>query len=106
MTLLETSGTVTTTTSEQTIQEKTDGSKYRGMHLYMDALANGDIMQIKVYTYDPVAASYKSWITQKISNSQTDPDWYVSFLPSTQYKVTVKKTSGTNRNINWALEVA
>lgn len=101
-----TTGTITTTTLEQTITNPTDGIKFRGLHIYLDAMANGDIMQIKVYTYDPVGTAYKSWITQSISNQQTDPDWFVAFLPTTQYKVTIKKTAGTNRNVNWALEVA
>lgn len=60
-----------------------------------------DTVEIKVYVKDQQAGVMRTYTTQSLSGSQIDPAFFVPFVPTKQYKVTLKRTAGTDRVYNW-----
>lgn len=56
---------------------------------------------IKVYLKDQNGATMRLYHTTTLSGAQADPDWYVPFIATKQYKVTIQRTAGTDRAVTW-----
>ena len=101
MTLTFTDGTLTTTTSEQNFFDVTADAHY-GCWIFLHNMAASDIMVIKVYVKDQNAGSMRVWLQKTLNDAQTnEPSWFVPFVPTKQYKVSIQRTGGADRAVTW-----
>ena len=101
-------GTVTPTAlnSEICFITKTDGPYHYACYIYVDNMASGDEIAIKVQVYDPTEGAWKSYDNEKkikYSDIKSDESVFIPFLPATRYRVCLKQTAGTLRSYNWQL---
>ena len=101
-------GTVTPTAlnSEICFITKTDGPYHYACYIYVDNMASGDEIAIKVQVYDPTEGAWKSYDNEKkikYSDIKSDEAVFIPFLPATRYRVCLKQTAGTLRSYNWQL---
>jgi hypothetical protein len=64
-------------------------------------MASGDTFRIKVYVKDQSASTLRQYLTQDYTDAQTSPAIYISPVLTKEFKVTIQKTAGTNRSVNW-----
>lgn len=100
MGLTESSGTVTTTTSEVTILDSAALNSH-GLWLFLDQLVSGDVVTVRTYIKDVQAGTLKKYRTYNYSGAMTDPAVYIAFLPTSEFKVTIQKISGNNYTHNY-----
>jgi hypothetical protein len=100
MTLTFFNGTITTTTSEQNLFNITGNAHY-ATYVFTHNMASGDTMVIKVYVTDVNATTERLYQTITLTDAQSEPAGFISFLPATTYRVSIQKTVGTNRVITW-----
>lgn len=101
MALAFTNGTITTTASEQNLFDITADNNY-ATYIFAHNMVAADEVEIKVYTRDengtPTMRVYR---TKKLKDAQSDPTIFIPFLPTKQYKVTIKRLAGTDRAFTW-----
>jgi phenolic acid decarboxylase len=102
MALTEADGTITTTASEQDLFDiTTGGPKYFTTIVFLHNMTATETFVFKVYVYDTNATTYRVFQTITITGSQADPAGYMPTLLSSQYKVSVQRTTGTDRAVTW-----
>lgn len=101
MPLTEADGTITTTASEQDLFDITAGPKYFSTIIFLNAMTSTETFIIKVYVYDTNGATYRVYQTITLTGVQSDPAGYIPTLLSSQYKVTIQRTAGTDRAVTW-----
>lgn len=101
-------GAITTDGTEQTIRDETvTGLKNYATTINCKNMVAGDIIELRVYIYDPQAATItETYRTFSISNAQTDDIYFIPFMPTARYKVTIKRTAGTDRAYDWVIHYA
>ena len=100
MTIIFTSGTITTTASEQTIWDITADNHFAGW-IHAHNMVASDVVVIKVYVKDQNAGTMRLYVTQTLSNAQTEPAFHIPFVPTKQHKVTIQRTGGADRAFTW-----
>ena len=104
MALTFTNGTYTTTTSEADIFTPLTTAGYYGLHIFFQNMTGTETFVIKVYTYDSNAtAAFRLFDTITLTGAQTNTAAFIPMIPTQQYKVTVQKTAGTNRVLNYVI---
>jgi hypothetical protein len=102
MALAEFDGTLTTTSSEQSLFDiTTGGPKYFTSILYLHNMTATETLRVRVYVYDTNGAAYRTLVDETITGAQDPPAYYMPTVLSSQYKVTVLMSAGTNRAITW-----
>lgn len=99
-------GSTATTASEATLSEITsDDDAYWGAMVYVPAtFVSGDAVEFRFYIYDINAATitgkivYYKFITGDQSSS---PAFYFPPVAGKRYRLTIKRTSGTDRTFTW-----
>lgn len=84
--------------------DSVDTLQYNMTYIYLDPMTSvtPDVITIKVYIWDNIAGSFKSYNTKQLTGQQTpDSVYYVPPLPTHRLKVTIQQTAGTNRTFNW-----
>jgi hypothetical protein len=95
-------GTVSGSSVETSLFNVSDASgKYYGCHLFLDNMANGDTYVFRIYFLDPVASLMKLYAVQTFSDVQAIPVINIPFIATKQYRVSVQKTAGVDKNFNW-----
>lgn len=70
--------------------------------IYLDNLIGGDSVQIRVEIQDPNdASSMKRYIDVLISDAQANPAFYIPWVPTQQYRVSIQRITGTDKVITW-----
>lgn len=70
--------------------------------IFANNMTSADTVEIKVYVKDTYGVgAMRVYTTQTLTGAQPDPAYFVPFVPSRQYKVTIKRTAGTDRAYNW-----
>lgn len=100
MAIIFTSGTITTSTSEDTIFDITE-DRFFSTWIYLHNMTSTETFRIKIYIKDENASTLRVYLTFDVSGVQADPAYHIAFLPATEYKVTIQKTAGTNRAVTW-----
>lgn len=100
MTVTYTPGTITASASEQSLFDIT-ADKHYATWIFANAMTSSDAVEIKVYVRDQQGATMRVYTTQTLSGVQSDPAYFVPFVPTKQYKVTIKQTTGTGKAFNW-----
>ena len=88
--------------NEQDLFAKEIGLKHCETHIFLDQLAAGDEILIRVYLDDPFDNAERRYITVPVEGLQTNPAHIVNWLTSTTYRVTLEQITGTFRTISWA----
>lgn len=89
-----TNGTITTSATEQTLFDITADKNY-ATWIFAQNMTSTDTVEIKVYVKDQQGNAMRVYTTQTIQGTQADPAYFVPFVPTKQYKVTIKRTLGT-----------
>lgn len=100
MTVTWANGTITTSGTEQNLFDIT-ADKHYATWIFAHNMAAADTVEIKVYVKDQQTTTMRVYTTQSIGGVQTDPAYFVPFVPTKQYKVTIKRTSGTDKAFSW-----
>lgn len=91
---------LTTDGTEQNLFDVTV-TAHHACYIFTQNMQNGDMITIRVYIWDNDSSAYRKISTYYVENVQTEPAWFESFLPSQQYKVSIQRTAGTDRNYTW-----
>jgi hypothetical protein len=101
MALTSFDGSITTSGAEQDLFNIT-ALRHFATWVYLDNLVGGDSVQIRVYIQDPNdSATMKKYIDVLISDAQSTPSFYIPWVPTNQYRVTIQRISGTDKSITW-----
>lgn len=103
------SGTTATDGTEQTLRDETSSEgKVIDALLDLGALTATETFEIRVYTKVLVGGTLRRAYYQKFVGSQDDEasgKSVIIYVPAmtatTEWKLTMKKVAGTNRNIDW-----
>ncbi len=94
-------GNLTTTAGEQFFFDIT-ALRHYATWIYMDNLTGGDSVQIRVYILDPNDTNtMKKYLDVLISDAQSNPAFYIPWVPTGQYQVSVQRITGVDKNITW-----
>jgi len=101
MALTSTDGSILTDGTEQDLFEITALSHY-ATWVFLDNLQAGDSVQVRAYIQDPNdSATMKRYIDVLISDAQSLPGFYIPWVPTQQYRVSVQRIGGTDRTVTW-----
>lgn len=93
-------GTITTTASEASLFDIT-GDKYYTTIIFLNAMTSTETFRIRVYVYDTNGTTYRTMVDETITGAQDPPAYYMPTVLSSQYKVTIIRTAGTDRAVAW-----
>jgi len=94
-------GNVTTNATEQNLFDIT-ALRHFATWVYLDKLGTGDSVQIRVSILDPNDANQtKRYIDVLVSDAQANPAFYIPWVPTGQYIVSIQKVTGTDRVVTW-----
>ncbi len=99
--LVFSNGTVTSSAVEQDLFSPTSSDAYYGAYIFCHNMQVGDTVVIKIYVKDQEGGTNRIFQTVTLSNVQSDPAYFVPFLPTKAYKITIQRTAGTDRVYNW-----
>lgn len=101
MGLTFTDGSQASTTSEADLFDITLDAHF-ATWIFTHNMASGDILVIRVYTQDTNAsATMRLFDAFTLQGAQTKPAYFIPFLATKQYKVTIQRTGGTDRTYTW-----
>lgn len=95
-----TNGTLTTSTSEDTLWELIS-DKYSRAYLNLKNMQSGDTFRVRIYVWDENLGEYMKIEQTDYVNAQDPAGKRLAFEAATRYKVTIQKTAGTNRVVTW-----
>jgi hypothetical protein len=99
-----TSGTYTTTSSEANIFSDVVDTKVHGCLLFLHNMTSTETFVFKIYLYDPTGTpAFRLFDTITKTGVQSTPAYYVPFIPSRQYRISVQRTAGSDRVIDYDL---
>jgi len=100
MALTEFNGSIVSSAVEQNLFDIT-ALKHYATTIFTHNMLAGDEVEIKVYVLDVNSAVMRSYRTKRIKGVQSDPATFSPFLPTSQYRVTIKRLAGTDRTYTW-----
>lgn len=102
MALTFTAGTKTTTSSESDIFTPITTAGYHGLHIFTQNMTATETFVIRVYTWDSNAtAQARQFDVITLTGDQANDANFIPMIPTEQYKVTVQRTAGTDRVLNF-----
>lgn len=105
MTIVPTDGSLTTTTSEQTIVDLIGDQQY-SLTFFLHNMTGSDSFTVKVYLKDQNGGALRIYETEVYTGPQAEPAFYVAPLLTKEFKVTIQRTAGSDRVVTWqAFEV-
>lgn len=102
MALTEADGTITTSASEQNLFDiTTGGPKYFTSIVFLHNMTATETFRIRVYVYDSNGTTYRTLADETITGAQDPPAYYIPTVLSSQYRVSIIRTAGTDRAVTW-----
>jgi hypothetical protein len=99
-----TAGTYTTTASEANMFTDVVDDKLHGVLIFLHNMTATETFVFKIYLYDPNGTpAFRLFDSITLTGVQAIPARYVPLIPSRQYRITVQRTAGTDRVINYDL---
>lgn len=95
-----TNGTITTTSSEQTIWELIADRYSRG-YLNLKNMIGGDTLRVRIYVWDEQLGEYMKIEQTDYTGAQDPAGKRLAFEAATRYKVTIQRTAGADRAVSW-----
>ena len=93
-------GEVVSDGTEQNLFDIT-ADKHFATWIHFDQLIAGDTFQVRVYLIDTQDATERKYIDTEVAGAQTSPAFFIPFIPAKEYRVSLQRTSATNRTISW-----
>jgi len=93
-------GSQASTASEANLFDIT-ADKHFAMWLHTNLMVSGDTLQIRVYVKDENGSAMRKYIDTSLSDAQSDPSFFIPFVPTKQYRVSIQRTAGTDRTYTW-----
>ncbi len=93
-------GTITTTSSEQTIFELIS-DKYARTYINLKNMTASETFRVRIYIWDEQLGEYMKIDQTDYSSTQDPAGKRLPFEASTRYKVTIQRTAGTDRAVSW-----
>ncbi len=100
MALTEFNGSILTTAVEQNLFDIT-ALKHFATTIYNHNMVAGDEVEIKVFVKDVNAAVMRTYRTKSLKGVQSNPAFFIPFLPTSQYRVTIRRVLGVDRIFTW-----
>ena len=100
MAITFTDGTITTSTSEDTINDITGDAIY-AFWLFAHNMTASETFVVNIYAKDQNGGTMRLYLTETLTGVQSSPAFYLAPLVTKQFKVTIQKTAGTNRAVTW-----
>lgn len=94
------SNNITTTASEQNLFDVTADAHY-ATYIFTHNMVGGDEVSVKVYVKDDDGSAMRLFDTIPLIGAQSNPAYFIPFLPTKEYKVTIQRITGTDRNYTW-----
>ena len=101
MGLVFSNGTLTTSAVEQDLFSPTASDAYYAGYIFCHNMQVGDTVVIRVYVKDQEAGTNRVFQTATLTGVQSDPAYFVPFLPTKAFRITIQRTAGTDRVYNW-----
>ena len=95
-----TNGNLTTTGGEDVLFD-TVGDKYYSTWVFCHNMTSAETIRFRGYVMDTLGATMRIFIDESLSGVQAAPAVYIHLLPATEYKVTITRTAGTDKQYNW-----
>lgn len=95
-----TPGTTTADGTEQALFDITADNHF-ATFLFTNNMVSGDTLEVRIYTYDEQGTTMRMLDLITLYGAQASPGYYIPFITTKEYKVSIKQTTGTNRVYNW-----
>lgn len=95
-----TAGQTTADGTEQTLWDTTADNHFAAF-IFANAMASGDTLEIRIYAYDQQNTTMRQLDLVTLYGVQSSPAYYIPYITTKEYKVTIKQTAGTNRTYAW-----
>ena len=94
-------GSTTTTATEAPLFDIVGDRDY-SCWLFLQNMQAGDTFVFKVYVKDDLDLDFmRLWKPDVFGGVQTEQAVFVGNIPASQYKITVQRTAGTDRVVDW-----
>ena len=100
MAITYTDGTITTSSSEQTIFDIT-GDKHFATWLFCHNMTSAEKMVVKVYVKDQNSTTMRQYDTATLSGDLPSDGFYIPFVTTKEYRVTIQRTAGSDKAFTW-----
>lgn len=108
MALVEFSGTLAVTGTVANLFPSQTTLQTYSTSIFFDALQTGDAIEIIIYEKDVAGASEKIFDSFTVTAEQValiGPDAFIPPIGTSSYRVSARKTAGTDRSITWVRKV-
>ncbi len=96
-----TSGSITSSASEQNIWNVTADEHFAGW-IFTHNMTAAETIVIRIYVKDQDSGTItRTFQTITLTGVQTDAAYYIPWLPTKQHKVTIQRTAGTDKAYPW-----
>jgi len=100
MTILFTNGSLTSSSSEQTIFD-VSGDEHYSAWIFTHNMTSSESVRIKVYVFDSNTSTLRIYEDVTLSGVQSKPAYFIPWLPQREYKVTLQRTAGSDKAYTW-----
>jgi hypothetical protein len=100
VTITFTNGSITSTSSEQTICD-ISGDEHYSLWIFTHNMTTSETVRIKVYVFDSNTSTLRIYEDQTISGVQAKPAYYIPWIPAREFKVTIQRTAGSDKAYSW-----
>lgn len=94
-------GSVIADGTEQNLFATVVAAGLHGCYVHTNNMQSGDVLEIRVYVYDQNTSSIRQYSIITLNGDQVSDSYFVDFIPSRQYRVSIKQTDGVNRTYTW-----
>jgi len=100
MTYTFTDGTQSTTASEVNLFDLTANEEFAAW-IFLHNMTASETFRIKVYVKDQSAGSMRQYNSVDYTGVQASPALYIPPVLTKQFRVTIQRTAGSDRQVNW-----
>lgn len=90
----------TTTASEVNLFDLTNDAEFAAW-IFLDEMTASETFRINVYVKDQADGTMRQYLTQDYTGVQASPAIYISPVITKQFRVSIQRTAGTDREITW-----
>lgn len=100
MTITFTDGTTTSNATGINLFD-ISADRHYATWIFTHNMAAADILEVKVFVRDQNSNVMRSYTTEKIEGVQNDPSFFIPYLPTKQYRVTIRRVAGSDKAYTW-----
>lgn len=93
-------GTITTTTTAQNLFD-ISADRHYATWIHTHNMTAIDSIEIKTLVRDQNANVMRVYNTTTLTGVQDDPSFFIPYIPTKQYRVTIRRLAGTDRAYTW-----